>query len=289
MRLAGVQIEITFGQPVLNRKKIRQWYQRARRENADLVLFPECATSGYCFDSRAEAWPFAESLEGETVQFACELVRQQGGKLVLGMLEQKGERLYNSAILVDAGGLQAVYRKVHLPYLGVDRFVDFGDEPFMVHDIDGTRIGLNICYDSGFPESARALALAGADLILLPTNWPTGAETLAEHAINTRAMENGVFYAAVNRIGTERGFRFIGLSRICDLSGRTLAAGSGDREELLIADIEPARARVKTVVRVPGAQLIDRLADRRPEFYGLLTAPTGRKQPGREIPPHEFR
>jgi predicted amidohydrolase len=204
------------------------------------------------------------------------------------MIEADGDRAYNAAALVGPEGLIASYRKVHLPYLGVDRFLDFGDRPFAVHETGGVRVGLNICYDSGFPESSRVMALAGADLIVLPTNWPTGAETLAENAIATRALENAIYYAAVNRVGTERGFRFIGGSRICDPTGKTLAVGSTDREEILFADIDPQKARRKTIVRVPGKHLIDRIADRRPEFYGPLAEPHYLPRPGRDVPAEQF-
>jgi len=207
--------------------------------------------------------------------------------------------MFNAAVHVGAEGVIASYRKVHLPYLGVDRFLDFGDRPFAVHVVNSSpaaqssraalRIGLNICYDSGFPESSRVLALAGADLVILPTNWPNGAETLAEHAIATRALENAIYYAAVNRVGEERGFRFIGRSRICDPSGKTLAVGSEADEEILYAEIDIEQARTKTIVRVPGKHLVDRVADRRPEFYVSLAEPHGLPRPGRDIPADRFR
>ena len=95
-----------------------------------------------------------------------------------------------------------------LPYLGVDRFTTPGDRPFAVHEAAGMRIGMNICYDGGFPESARVLALLGADLVVLPTNWPPGAECMAGCVVNARAMENNIFYASCDRVGTERTFPF---------------------------------------------------------------------------------
>jgi predicted amidohydrolase len=154
-----------------------------------------------------------------------------------------------------------------------------------VHSAGALRVGMNICYDSAFPEAARCLALLGADLIALPTNWPPGAECMAQHAIRTRAMENAVYYAAVNRVGEERGFRFIGLSSICGPNGDVLAESSGTEEEILYAEIDPARARRKRIVRVPDKHEIDRFADRRPEMYGPLSAmhdlPTPRRDHNR--------
>jgi predicted amidohydrolase len=204
------------------------------------------------------------------------------------MIESIGSNLFNAAVLVGAQGVVASYRKVHLPYLGVDRFLDLGDRPFAVQEAAGVRLGINICYDSGFPESSRVLALAGADLVVLPTNWPTGAEILAEHAIATRALENAIYYAAVNRVGEERGFRFIGRSIICDPAGRTLAVGSATEEQILYAEIDVEKARRKTIDRVPGKHLIDRMADRRPEFYGSIAEPHNLQRPGRDVPADRF-
>lgn len=288
MKLAGVQMDIAFSDPDANRQRMARRFIEARSQAADLVIFPECAITGYCFESREEAEPFAESVAGESVGFFTSLCREHDGNVAFGMIERDGERLFNAAVLVGAGGLIAVYRKVHLPYLGVDRFLDFGDRAFDVHDVGGVKVGLNICYDSGFPESSRVLAVQGADLVVLPTNWPNGAEMLAEHAIATRALENAIYYAAVNRVGEERGFRFIGRSRICDPAGRTLAVGSTDREETLFAEIDPAISRNKTIVRVPGQHLIDRMADRRPEFYRAVVNPHGLPRPGRDVPADRF-
>jgi len=288
MRIAGVQIDISLADPDRNRARMVERFVEARRGGAELVVFPECAVTGYCFEAREEALPFAESIPGPSTELFAELCRGHGGNAVFGMIERDGDRVFNAAALVGSEGLIASYRKVHLPYLGVDRFLDFGDRPFAVHEAAGLRVGLNICYDSGFPESSRVLALAGVDLIVLPTNWPTGAETLAEHAIATRALENAIYYVAVNRVGEERGFRFIGGSRICDPTGRTLAVGPPAGEEILYADVDPQKARQKTIVRVPGKHLIDRLADRRPDFYTSLGEPHGLPRPGRDVPADRF-
>jgi predicted amidohydrolase len=135
---------------------------------------------------------------------------------------------------------------------------------------------MHICYDGGFPEPARVMSLLGADLLVLPTNWPTHSECAAEHTIPTRALENTVYVIAVNRVGEESGFRFIGTSSIADPGGRILAKAGSDGEELLLADIEPARARQKHLVRVPGRHEINRIADRRPRFYQVIVEPNGR-------------
>jgi predicted amidohydrolase len=170
-------------------------------------------------------------------------------------------------------GLIGTYRKVHLPALGVDHFTTPGDRPFAVHAVGEANIGMNICYDASFPEASRVMALDGADLIVLPTNWPPGAEPTADYVINARASENKVFFIAVNRVGMERGFGFIGKSKICDVHGNNLAMADHTRETIIYADIDPHDARNKRIERVPGKHSIDRFADRRPEMYGRLLDP----------------
>ena len=201
---------------------------------------------------------------------------------MFGLLETDGQNIYNAAVLVGPDGVISSYRKIHLPFLGVDKFVDYGDRPFAVHAAGELNVGLNICYDAAFPEASRTMAIQGADLIVLPTNWPPGAQCASAHVINTRAMENGVYYIAVNRVGVERGFAFIGGSRICAPDGSTLAAAEDTDEQILYAEINPARARQKTAVRKPGEHAIDRMADRRPELYQELIKPHGLPRPGRE-------
>jgi predicted amidohydrolase len=176
-------------------------------------------------------------------------------------------------VLVGPLGLAGVYRKIHLPFLGVDRFTTPGDRSFEVHDLGGLRVGMKICYDGSFPEASRALMLLGADLIVLPTNWPVGAMSTACLLVRPRALENWVYYAAVNRVGHERGFSFIGQSQVVDCNGEMLASAPDDRETVLYAEIDPERARNKRIVRVPGKHEVHRTADRRPEMYGPLVAP----------------
>ena len=127
-----------------------------------------------------------------------------------------------------------------------------------------------ICYDASFPEASRILALEGADLIVLPTNWPPGAEPTADYVINARASENKIFMMSVDRVGEEGGFKFIGKSKICDVHGNTLAFADHRNEEILYADIDPAESRIKRILRTPGKHSIDRFADRRPEMYARI-------------------
>jgi len=276
IRVAAVQSEPRIGEVGANLAAILSRLREAADAGARLVVFPECALTGYGFESRAEASAFAEPLDGPSARAAAQECRNLGVWTVYGFLEADGDRLYNACVLIGPGGPVATYRKVHLPFLGVDRFIDPGDRPFAALDAGGVKVGLHICYDGAFPETARVLTLLGAELLVLPTNWPTHSECAAEHMVATRAMENVVYSMAVNRVGEERGFRFIGRSSIAGPNGQILAAASPDREELLYADVEPARARQKRLVRVPGKHEVDRIADRRPGFYAPIVKPNGR-------------
>ena len=217
-KIACVQMDVGIGDVEANRRRIVERIEMAADRGAELAIFPECAVTGYCFDSLDEAKPFAEPLNGRSTEAIAEACRRTGTHVVTGFIEQDGGSFYNAAMLVGPGGVIGNYRKVHLPFLGVDRFLTPGDKPFQVFDLPFGRIGINICYDASFPEAARALKLLGAELIVLPTNWPTGAWRTAEFIVNTRACENHVNFAATNRCGVERGWEFIGRSKVVDVA-----------------------------------------------------------------------
>lgn len=281
MKIAGVQMDVSIADSRGNVERMISRLREASAAGAKLTVFPECALCGYCFGSLDEARPFAQPIPGpatESLRGAC---AELGCYAIFGMLELDGPKVFNAAVLVGPAGVIGSYRKVHLPYLGIDMFTSPGDRPFAVHSAGELKIGMNICYDAAFPEASRSLALLGADLIALPTNWPPGAECTAANVINARALENAVYYIAVNRVGSERGFDFIGRSKIVGTNGETLAEARTTGEEILYAEIDPAKSRRKHIIRVPGKHEIDRLADRRPEMYGLLVQPHTLKSPGR--------
>jgi len=281
MKIAGVQMDVVLQNPARNLARIESGLRETARHGAELTVFPECAIPGYCFHSLAEAAPYAEPIPGPATAHLQRLCHELGTYVIVGLLEQEGPEIYNAAVLVGPEGVVGSYRKVHLPWLGIDMFTTPGNRPFAVHGAGRLRVGMNICYDAAFPEASRSLALLGADLIALPTNWPPGAECTACSVINARALENAVYFIAVNRVGTERGFPFIGRSKICDPQGNTLVESTSVTEEVLYADIDLDRARRKHIVRVAGQHEIDRFADRRPEFYQPVGQPHSLVSPGR--------
>jgi 5-aminopentanamidase len=273
VKIAGVQMAPRFGDKAANLSAILSLLNEAADLGARLVVFPECALTGYSFESRMEALRHAEPIPGESTLAVADACARLGVHAIYGLLESDGDRLYNACVLTGPEGVIGSYRKIHLPYLGVDRFADPGNRPFAVQEVGGLRIGMHICYDGAFPESCRVLTLLGADVLVLPTNWPTQSECAAEHMMATRAMENVVYTIAVNRVGEERGFRFIGRSSIFGTRGEQLAFASPDEPEIIMADVNPMVARTKRLIRVPGKNEVDRIADRRPEFYAVITSP----------------
>jgi predicted amidohydrolase len=273
-KIACVQMDVEIGEVAANRNRILEKIRSAAEQGAELVVFPECALTGYCFASLDEAIPFAEPLDGESANLIAEVCRDTGVHAVAGFIEKDGANYFNAAMLLGPKGILGAYRKVHLPFLGVDRFLTPGNQPFTIFATELGKIGVNICYDINFPEAPRVLKLAGAELYILPTNWPTGAWRTPKFMLNARAQENHFAVAAVNRVGTERGWRFIGQSKIVDCMGDVIVEASEDQEEMLFADVDLAESNRNKIVNVAGSYEIDRLADRRPEFYEMVAQKT---------------
>jgi predicted amidohydrolase len=263
-------MDVSLGDKPANLKKCLKFLEMAAGQDIELVVFPECALTGYVFRSREEAAQMAETVPGESTRRLEEACRKYKITAVVGLLEQIKDKLYNSAALIGPQGLLGLYRKTHTLCLGVDRFVSRGED-LPVFSIPQGRLGILICYDQRFPEPARVMALKGAQMILNPANLPEGAEVYRNFFNRARACENRLFLINADRIGKERDTRFIGHSQIIDYSGRILAEASGDREEIIRAEIRPEETNVKHVINIPGEYEFDLLGDRRPDLYGEIT------------------
>jgi len=261
-KIAGVQMDISIGDADANLASMERLATTATKDDADIVVFPECTLTGYCFESFEDAIAVAQPLSGSHVRRVVSMAGQLKTRILFGMLEldNSGDspKIYNVVVLVDQDGVIASYRKTHLPTLGVDRFTTPGDRATEIVRLPEINLGMNICYDCSFPETARVLALAGADLILLPTNWPPGAGRVPDYIPNVRALENNVYYMSVNRIGSERGFDFVGKSKICDPLGGEIAFADHAREAILYGNVDVTWE-------------VHRFEDRRPDLYGPLS------------------
>lgn len=269
MKIAAVQMDVHLLDRDRNLAGILERIETASRQGAQAIIFPECAVTGYCFDSLDEALPVAEAVPGPSTERIAGATRERNCTVVVGMLEREGGAVYNAAAVVGPGGILGTYRKLHLPYLGIDRFVTPGDRPFPLFPIPGGKLGINICYDCSFPEACRVPKLGGAQALAIPTNWPVNSDSW-EHVPKVRAIENHMIVAAADRVGEERGFRFAGHSQIINFTGETLAEAGESEEIILYADVDLSAAAQNRVFRIPGKHEIDRIADRRPELYGPL-------------------
>jgi len=276
MLLACVQTDVVYADVSANIARVIDWLDRAGNQGADLVVMPECMLTGYGYDNREQAIASARAIDDPLFAEFAQTASKLSLHFSLGFLERDGDRLFNAAVLIGPGGILGHYRKIHLPHVGVDRFVDRGDFPYQTHTakcktVGDVHVGLAICYDCSFPEPMRLLALAGADVIALGTNWPVAAYRTAQVVPPARSMENHLYFAAANRVGQENGFQYCGRSSICGPDGEVLASTDGDEETILLAEIDPQIARNKRIERTAGKHVIDRFADRRPEFYGGLS------------------
>jgi predicted amidohydrolase len=277
MKVAAVQMDVKILEKQHNLEKILTHLETAARAGAKLVVFPECALSGYCYTSREEAWPMAEEVPGPSTERILAAAKSFDCSVVVGLLERDGGQVYNAAAVITPGGIVGTYRKVHLLCLGIDRFDALGDKPFPVFETPHGRVGINICFDCSFPESGRVLKLKGAQLLAIPTNWPLGSDTW-QHTPPVRATENHLHVIAADRVGEERGFRFAGHSQIVDFSGQKLAEAGETEETILYAELDLEAADSNRVVRIPGQWEFDRIAMRRPEMYSPITGRGGRSQ-----------
>jgi 5-aminopentanamidase len=273
--VAAVQMDCRLADPNFNRNAVVEQVKAAAKTGAKLAVFPECIITGYSFPNRKSLVEMAETLPGPTTEALTPVCRDLGIHAVVGMVESEPSsgRLFNACALVGPQGFIAGYRKVHLPCMGLDRFMDRGDRPFAVYDIGGFKVGMAICFDGSFPEAARLLTLAGADIIVLPTNWATQAQKMADLICRVRALENHVYFMPVNRTGDEGGFHFIGLSAIVNCAGDFINRAEHDRPAIVTAEIDPAVARNKHVIHCAGEYEIDRINWRRPDLYGPLVTP----------------
>jgi predicted amidohydrolase len=268
MRVAVAQVEPKLGEKEHNLAMCFARLEEAAAQGVELAVFPECAIPGYMWDSAEEALPYAEEIPGPTTEAFERECARLNIHAITGLLEREGDTLYNAAILVGPDGLVGSYRKTHLPFLGVDRFVTPGDE-FKVFDTALGKIGLIICYDLRFPEVTRTLALAGADIVALPTNFPMAARLQCEIIAPARAAENRIYLLVANRVGKERWGEFCGRSQIVDPFGNRLAETDVTTETLLVADVDLEKARDKDYV-VPGEYELYLFGHRRPDLYGAL-------------------
>lgn len=270
--VACAQLGPVLGDEAGNIARTRDALHAAADLGAHIVVLPELASSGYAFADRGEARGSAQPADGPCVSSWAEVAASRGIVVVGGFCESDAAgAVYNSAALIDRSGIRAVYRKAHL--WDRERLIfDAGREEPPVVDTEFGRIGVVICYDLEFPEWVRIPALAGAQLLTAPSNWPEAPRPAGERPgevlrAQAGAGVNRMFIAVCDRIGPERGVAWVGGSVIIDPDGWCLAGGQPSTESrIVIAECDLSQATVKAV-----GGLSDIHADRRPGLYTRIT------------------
>ncbi|MEV6962146.1 carbon-nitrogen hydrolase family protein [Streptomyces sp. NPDC051207] len=262
MRTALLQSSGRPGSTVGNLKVLDEAAERAAAARAGLLVAPELFLTGYAIGDGIAR--LAEPADGDCADAVAEIAARHGVAVAYGYPERDGGTVYNAAQLISADGTRlANYRKTHLyGCFERDHFTP-GDRPVVQARLNGLTVGLMICYDVEFPENVRAHALAGTDLLLVPTAQLHPYQFVAESVVPVRAFENQMYVAYVNRVGREGEFEFVGLSTLAGPDG-VARARAGRAEELVLADVDP-------VLLAASREANPYLKDRRPGLYGSLT------------------
>ena len=268
--IASVQLDVEIGHKAATLAKILTWIDRAAEKEADIVLFPELILSaGYSLGDKF--YDISEPIPGPSTKALGEKARRHNLYVVAGIAERDSTgTVFNSAVIIGRDGdIAGVYRKTHI-FPATESFFALGCD-LSVFDLDFGRIAVPICYDLEFPEPARVLCLKGAELLLsMAAHWiGTGSVGTPANFITTiyaaRALENRVPVVLSNRVGYDAGLadNFIGLSRIVDADGMTLAAMSDDGEGMITATVDLNAERRKR-------QTYNYFRDRKPTLYDAL-------------------
>lgn len=248
MKIAALQMQAVAGDVAANLGRIERAAREAAFGGAELLVAPELAVTGY---GAGEAFPaLAVPAIGSVSDSLFRIARESRLAIVAGFAEAAGGEVFNSALFTDGAGKLSVYRKSHL-YGDYERSWFKAEQPSTVLvEHGGITFGMLICYDVEFPENVRRLALAGADLVVVPTALPKGAsgDFIADRMIQVRAFENQVFVAYVNHCGADAQFTYAGKSRIAAPDGSLIGSGPNEGEALIFADVRPqdfARSRAE--------------------------------------------
>lgn len=262
MKVGYVQFKPVFGKKAENLKRMLNFLKEGAKEEADLLVLPELFATGYAFRSSEEVEKLSEEVpEGETSRTLADFAKEENLFIVAGLCERKDRKFFNSSILVGPEGLLGTYRKAHL-FDKEKLWFTRGDSPFRVFETSHARIGMMICFDWVFPEVARILALNGAQIICHPSNLIL---PYCQKALLGTAVQNRVFIITANRVGSERGLKFTGMSQIVNPRMEVLARSRKGGEDVRVIEIDPREADSKRIT-----ESNDLWKDRRIDLYGSL-------------------
>jgi predicted amidohydrolase len=229
----------------------------ASRIDAEILVLPELFNTGYNFKDALEVQSVAEEIrKSYTIGRVTDYSRSRDVCVVGGFAERKGGKFFNSAFVVDKK-LIGVYRKVHL-FNTEKRFFTPGSK-FNVFNVRGIKLGVMICFDWFYPEAMRTLALKGADVIAHPANLVL---PYCPEVMRTRCLENRVYAVTADRVGVERGLKFIGRSQVVTPKGEIIYRASSNKQEVKMFKINPRESRNKKLDKYN-----DIFSDRRNKTY----------------------
>jgi N-carbamoylputrescine amidase len=274
MKIALVQQHASADKAANLQRGLRS-FEEAAGQGAQLVCFAELAFEPF-YPQRVAAGDVgarAETIPGPITDAFSDLARRHRVVAVLNLFERDGSRTFDSSPVIDADGrLLGTTRMLHItdyPCFHEQGYYTPGDRGLPVYETAAGRIGVAICYDRHYPEVMRALAIAGADLVVVPQagsigEWPEG---LYEGEMRVTAFQNGYFVALCNRVGQEERLEFAGESFVCGPDGTVTARAGQGRDEILYADIDLAACRDSHARRLF-------LRHRRPELYQSMRVTT---------------
>jgi predicted amidohydrolase len=259
MQVGYIQNAPKFGEKEKNFEGVRSLIKGI---DADLLVLPELFATGYTFTSKEEARDQAEPFDGPTSQFMKEISKQTGAVMVGGFVEQEGNKVYNSLLIINGDKVIDTYRKIHL-FNKENLWFSEGNKPLKAYNINGVKVGVMICFDWIFPETCRTLALQGAQVIAHPSNL---VMPYCQKAMVTRCIENRTFAVTANRIGNEKrggdDFTFTGASQITAIDGNILSSAPTNKEHISVIEIDENAANNKNI-----NEFNHLINDRRLDFY----------------------
>ena len=260
MKVGFYQFKPRFGKNAENTKKIIKALEKVE---AELIVLPELALSGYYFRDAKEALLLAEDPnQSANIDSIKNLCKKNNNYIVIGFLEKSKDKCFNSSALIGPKGIIHIYRKLHL-FNEEKLCMSPGDIPLMVNEINGVKVGMMVCFDWAFPEVVRTLAMNGAEIICHPSNLVLN---FCQQTMLSRCLENRVYAITANRFGLDKrphgSLRFTGKSQIVSPKGELIFRALSQREACHYDDIDPTESHDKFITKHN-----DLFLDRRPEYY----------------------
>ena len=264
IRIAAMIFNSGINQVNHNLYRMLPWIQKAKKKGADLICFPELNVTGY--STKPEIKDCAESIPGPISERLLQMADENQIVILAGMVEkdEKG-RIFASHLIVTPEALSGVYRKIHIAPPERDMFSSGDSVPLF--EVNGIKLGIQLCYDAHFPELSTRMAVEGADIIFMPHASPRGTPNEKFNSwmrhLTARAYDNSVFIVACNQVReNQNGLKFPGVAVIIDPSGEVMEKNIGDKDGMIIADLKG-----DALEAVRGHRMRYFLPNRRPELY----------------------